>query len=205
MSLVAHNRTGQPVLASRSPLPLRELFRVARIMHGLGARRATRSHDVLDRLLDGRRSQGHALWLSHRCGLERRAPLHKSLPPSVAARQGGDRQEQSSTLHAQHSARMPHASRLTLTCSPFGDPATVSVADTGAGLCVWVNRATGQLGNWATGQLVPSGDNGATGRRPASATSTQPSYLPTILSSYLPTAFQPSACGMHRVSVRREA
>ena len=71
MSLVAHNRTGQPVLALRSPLPLRELFRVARIMHGLGARRATRSHDVLDRLLDGRHSQGHALWLSHRCGLDK--------------------------------------------------------------------------------------------------------------------------------------
>ena len=130
----------------------------------------------------------HSIWQ------ERRAPLHKSLPPSVAARQGGDRQEQSSTLHAQHSARMPHASRLTLTCSPFGDPATVSVADTGAGLCVWVNRATGQLGNWATGQLVPSGDNGATGRRPASATSTQPSYLPTFRPSDLPTflTFLPS-------------
>ena len=61
-------------------------------------------------------------------------------------------------------------------------------------MCVWVNRATGQLGNWATGQLVPSGDNGATGRRRASATSTQPSYLPTFGSSYLPylPSFLPS-------------
>ena len=54
MSLVAHNRTGEPVLASRSPLPLRELFRAARSIHGLGAHRATQSHDMLDRSFDGR-------------------------------------------------------------------------------------------------------------------------------------------------------
>ena len=91
-------------------------------------------------------------------------------------------------LLAQRPSRRHHRG------SPFGDPATVSVADTGAGLCVWVNRATGQLGNWATGQLVPSGDNGATGRRPASATSTQPSFLPTFRPSDLPTflTFLPS-------------
>ena len=87
-------------------------------------------------------------------------------------------------------------SRAHVSGSPFGDPATVSVADTGAGLCVWVNRATGQLGNWATGQLVPSGDNGATGRRPASATSTQPSFtfLPSDLRIFLPSlpSFLPS-------------
>ena len=46
MSLVAHNRTGEPVLALRSPPPLRELFRAARIILDLGARCATQSHDA---------------------------------------------------------------------------------------------------------------------------------------------------------------
>ena len=148
MSLVAHNRTGEPVLALRSPPPLRELFRAARSIHGLGARRATQSHGMLDRLLDGRCSsfllasdanlqeaeescqaacRQRSLAAAHRYRYQPRPRSRSTLRRSrTRSRLIPHAHTPRSTLTPRsclaphtHAALMPHASRLTLTrCMP---------------------------------------------------------------------------------------
>ena len=106
-----------------------------------------------------------------------------------------------------HQSRGAHVepSRAHVSGSPFGDPATVSVADTGAGLCVWVNWATGQLGNRATGAKGTTGQLGDSrrARRRHNLPIFLPSDLRIFLSSYLPTFLPPVVQEIRRR--RREA